>query len=90
MPHIVWRPQAREDLRRIIDFVSDRNIAAALRLATLFEQAAERLADHPYMHRAGRVPGTREAVVHPNYIMTYRVHEAVEIVSIFHTRQQYP
>jgi len=43
------------------------------------------------MHRSGRVPGTREAVITPNYILVYRVTEdAVEIVNLMHTRQQYP
>lgn len=43
------------------------------------------------MYRPGREPGTREAVVHPNYIMIYRVTtEAVEIVNILHARQRYP
>jgi len=37
------------------------------------------------------VPGTREAVVHANYITIYRVTaEAVEIVSVVHARQLYP
>jgi len=37
------------------------------------------------------VHGTREAVVHPNYILIYRVGtDAVEIVSLVHARQQYP
>jgi toxin ParE1/3/4 len=47
--------------------------------------------DHPFLYRPGRVAGTREAVVHPNYILVYRVTaEAVEIVSVVHARQQYP
>lgn len=34
---------------------------------------------------------TREAVVHPNYILVYRVTaDAVEIVSVVHARQEYP
>jgi plasmid stabilization system protein ParE len=37
------------------------------------------------------VEGTREAVVHPNYIIVYRVTtDAVEIVSVVHARQEYP
>jgi addiction module toxin, RelE/StbE family len=91
MPHIVWRENSREDARRIVDYISDRNPAAALRLAELLEYAAERLADHPYMHRAGRVRDTREAVITPNYVLVYRVGTGViEILTVKHTRQQYP
>ncbi|MEC3948912.1 type II toxin-antitoxin system RelE/ParE family toxin [Sphingobium sp. HWE2-09] len=91
MPHVIWRAKAREDVRNIIDYIADRNPTAALGHVDLFEQAAERLADHPYMHRAGRVPDTREAVVAPNYILVYRVGaHVIEIVSVKHTRQQYP
>jgi plasmid stabilization system protein ParE len=43
------------------------------------------------MHRNGRVPDTREAIVTPNYILIYRVGtEAIEILNVKHTRQQYP
>lgn len=91
MPHVVWRPSAQEDARRIIDYISDRNPAAAVSLAELFARTAERLADHPHMHRAGRVPDTREAIVTPNYILVYRVAaEAIEVLNVKHTRQQYP
>jgi addiction module RelE/StbE family toxin len=90
MPHIVWRARAREQARQIIDYIADRNPAAAVRLADLFEQAAERLADHPHMHRPGRVPETREAIVTPNYILVYRVADPIEIIAILHTRQHYP
>jgi plasmid stabilization system protein ParE len=55
------------------------------------EACAEALPAHPYIYRPGRAPGTREAVVHPNYILVYRVTaEAVEIVNLVHARQQYP
>ena len=91
MPHIIWRPKAREDARQIVDYISDRNPPAAARLAELTEYAAERLADHPYMHRAGRVPDTREAIITPNYMLVYRVGtEVIEILAVKHTRQQYP
>lgn len=47
--------------------------------------------DHPYIFRAGRVSGTREIVIHPNYVVVYKVaDEHVEIVRVLHTRQQYP
>ena len=57
----------------------------------IIEAFVEWLPDHPHMFRPGRVAGTREAVVHPNYILVYRVTgEAVEIVRLVHSRQQYP
>jgi toxin ParE1/3/4 len=43
------------------------------------------------MYRAGRVAGTREALVTPNYLVIYRVTaNAIEILAVKHTRQQYP
>ncbi len=49
------------------------------------------LAEHPYLSPAGRVSGTRELVVHPNYLIVYRVAASrVEIVVVVHTRREYP
>ena len=55
------------------------------------EAFAERHAPTSAHVSPGRVPGTREAVVHPNYILVYRVTaEAVEILRLMHARQRYP
>ena len=88
---LVWRESAREDVKRIAAYIADRNVAAAERLKRVIDAAAERLPSHPLMHRPGRAPGTREAIVHPNYILVYRVTaDAVEILNVLHARQQYP
>ena len=88
---LVWRPQARDDLISIIDFIAERDFPAAQRLGRKIEAAAEKVPDHPLMHRPGGVPGTREAIVHPNYLLIYRVTaETVEVVSVVHARQRYP
>jgi len=74
-----------------MDYVSDHDEVAATRLRDRMFDIAERIAEFPYMFRRGRRPNTREAVVHPNYILIYRVGaEAIEILSVLHTRQQYP
>jgi toxin ParE1/3/4 len=87
---LVWRPEARADLLGILNYIGDRNLAAADRLGALIEDAAERIPLHPFMHRSGRVIGTRKAIVHPNYIVVYRVGEIIEILAVLHARQQYP
>jgi addiction module RelE/StbE family toxin len=87
---LVWTDEATADLLDILDYIAARNPTAANRLDAAIRHTAERLPDHPLIHRPGRVPGTREAIVHPNYIMVYRVGEAIEILALQHARQQYP
>lgn len=88
---LVWRGTALNDLKAIISYIAERNVAAARRLQEDVEACAERLPDHPFMYRRGRVAGTREAVVHPNYILVYRVGpDAIEIVNVMHSRRLYP
>ncbi|WP_338446184.1 type II toxin-antitoxin system RelE/ParE family toxin [Pelagerythrobacter marensis] len=70
---LIWRASALADLKQTIDYISERDILAAERLLAAIEACAERLPDHPFMYRPGRIAGTREAVVHPNYILIYRV-----------------
>lgn len=91
MLNLIWRSSARESLYEILEYIRDRNPVAAERLNGAIFDCADRLAAHPYMHRAGRVAGTREAIVHPNYILVYRVGEdAIEILDVVHARQRYP
>ena len=87
---VVWSDEATADLLEILDYIAQRNPDAADRIDVLVQQSVERLPDHPYMHRPGRVPGTREAIVHPNYIIVYQVGEMIEILAVVHARQQYP
>ena len=85
-----WNPAARASLWAILDFIADRNIFAAQDLYEAIETATQALPLHPYLYRRGRVEGTREIVVHPNYIVVYRVASVIEIVNVLHARQQYP
>lgn len=91
MLRLVWSAEALDDLETIIGYIAERNVAAAERLHGSIEHAAEQLPEHPYLYRVGRVPGTREAVVHPNYILVYRVDvDVVDILAVLHARQLYP
>ena len=87
---LVWTDEAIADLLGILDYVAARSPVASSRLNGLIQHAADRLPDHPFIHRPGRVPGTREAIVHPNYILVYRVGEVIEVLAVLHARQQYP
>ncbi|MDQ7986724.1 type II toxin-antitoxin system RelE/ParE family toxin [Pseudomonas sp. G34] len=88
---IVWRATARDDLLQIIRYIANEDPLAARQLKERLESAVLPLAEHPYLYRFGRVPGTRELIAHPNYILVYRVAaDAVEVVNVLHARQQYP
>ena len=51
----------------------------------------DRIEANPHLYRPGRVPGTREAVVHPNYVMVYRIEsETITILRVLHAAQRWP
>ena len=88
---IVWRAAAQEKLSQIVRFIAERNPEAAKRIKSLIEQSILPAADHPFLYRPGRVPGTREIVAHPNYVVVYRVTvDRIEVLTVVHARQQYP
>lgn len=82
---------ALEDRERIMDHIAVDNPDAAIALDETFESKAERALTHPLQHKQGRYPGTREIVVHPNYVMVFRItRDTVEFIRILHARQQWP
>ena len=86
-----WSEEATTDLVEIIDYIEQRNAVAAVSLLSAIVQSAENLPRMPYLFRLGRVAGTREIVVHPNYIVVYQVgDEAIDVLRVLHSRQQYP
>ena len=91
MQTIRWTEEAATDLVEILDYIEQRNANAARNLQAAIVQSAENLPLMPYLFRPGRVPGTRELVVHPNYIVVYQVgSDMIDILRILHSRQQYP
>lgn len=88
---VAWAEDALRDTETLVAYIAERNPVAALRIRNLIVEAAQRLGEHPYLYREGREPGTREVVVHPNYVVIYRVELAlIRIVNVLHTSQQYP
>ncbi|MGH8389921.1 MAG: type II toxin-antitoxin system RelE/ParE family toxin [Pseudomonas sp.] len=87
---VEWRPEARAELRKILTYIGNLNSKAAIELFQSIEIATSALLEHPHLYRLGRVSGTREIVVHPNYLVIYQITDRIEIVSVVHARQEYP
>lgn len=87
---------AREDLRSIVRYIGKGNPGRAKSFGTELRDKTKLLAQQPELGRKGR-PGLpdwlREQVVHPNYIVFYRVLAAtrtVQILRLKHAAQQLP
>lgn len=82
---------ALADRDAIMVFISQDNPTAAIDLDLEFEAKAENARLRPKLYKAGRVKGTREIVVRPNYVMVYRViGNVVDILRVLHAAQQWP
>ena len=92
MKPVIWHPGAEDDLEEIVDYIAIYNVEAALKLARRIVGAIEdSLPSSPYMGRLGRVEGTRELVVHQNYIVIYEVAaDAINVLNVIHAARIYP
>ena len=88
---LFWTPEALDDRRAIYDYIEADNPRAALTLDELFSEQVRHLIDHPGLGRIGRITGTRELVVHTNYIFIYDTTiELVRILRVLHAARQWP
>ena len=86
-----WRPAAIADLLAIVEYIADDNPDAAQALKDDIENRAARLPQNPRAYRVGRIEGTREMVVRPNYLVIYAEDaRAVTILRVLHAAQQWP
>lgn len=91
MPDPVWTGAARADLLAILDHVASDNPDAALSLVEDIEERTRALSDHPRMGRQGRVSGTRELVVHANYVVVYTDRaEGPTVLRVLHAARLWP
>lgn len=88
---VIWTRPARLDRIGIIRYIAKDNPDAAAWLNTRLSEAIKMLVRFPQSGRPGRVPGTRELVIHANYIVIYKlVGDTIAIVNVLHAAQQYP
>ena len=72
-------------------FHRPRQASGGARAGREFRDPRRPYRSQPHLYRPGRVPGTREAVVHPNYVMVYRIEgETITILRVLHAAQRWP
>jgi addiction module RelE/StbE family toxin len=83
-----WTHRSLSDISRIVDYVSQEDPVAALKLAATIRAKAEHLRAHPQLGREV-FPGLRELVVHRHYLLTYRIRSGrIEVLQVWHAAQQ--
>ena len=90
--NVVWTLPGVAALADIHAHISASNPAAADALRDRALSYVEmKLAAHPMIRRPGRVDGTRESVIHPSYIIVYRVTtDRIEILTVRHVARTWP
>jgi toxin ParE1/3/4 len=82
---IKWSKTALAPDDEIAGFIAKDIPTRATSFLLELQSAVTKLQAHPGMGRAGRVPGTRELVLHKNYIAIHRVRgDDVEILRLHH------
>ena len=89
---ILWTPRALADVAAVLAEIAAEDPGAASRFNDrLLELVETTLVTQPQMGRPGRVTGTRELIVHPRYILAYRVRgEVLELLAFRHTARLWP
>lgn len=81
-----WTRGALRQLDQILDYIAADNPVRATSFAQELKDKVGILAVHPGLGRPGRVPGTRELVLHRHYLAIYRVvGDEVQVLRIHHT-----
>ena len=82
---IKWTHTALRSVDEIAQYITQNNPTRATSFVLELKDAVTKLQAHPGMGRSGRVPGSRELILHKNYIAIYRVRgDDVEILRLHH------
>lgn len=88
---IRWTRKALENLDQIAAYIAQDNPTRASSFIGEIKAKTELLATFPGLGRPGRVPGTRELVVHANYVVPYRVKDnTAQIIRVQHVARLWP
>jgi toxin ParE1/3/4 len=89
---IHWSAASIKHLQEITGYLKGESATGTISTRRRIRETVQRIALMPFSGRAGRLEGTREAVVpRTPFIVTYKVSaQAVEILGIWHGARQWP
>ena len=88
---LLRKPQYWESLQAIEDYIAHDDPSAAIDLWLSIDDQVSRLADPNFPRRRGRVAGTLELVVHPNYVVILaQTLDTVTVLEVLHAAMKYP
>ena len=89
---VKWLRTASRNLDAAMEYIAREDANGAREIYAAIRERVAVLAEHPEIGRPGRVFGTRELVIerYP-YLIPYRIRDnEVQILRVFHTRQNLP
>lgn len=88
---VIWTPDAEQDRLDIWDYIAEDNPGAAARMDEVFSAAAVRLSKYPKLGKAGKIPGTRELILHQSYRLVYAIEDdKAWVLALMHTARLWP
>lgn len=89
---IKWLRKAIANLETEFQYIAEEDPQAAVRFVNEVWRLTQLLKEQPAMGREGRVPETRELILHNYpYIIPYRVrNNTIQILRVFHTHRKLP
>ena len=88
---IRWLRRAEISLGDIAAYIAQDNPKAADKTIEKIRNSTKILSMQPYIGKSGRIPGTRELIIPPNYILPYRIkNNEIHILQVFHTARKWP
>lgn len=94
MTVVRWTHSARRDYRNIVEWLRDRNPAAAVRIANAIDHRLTILETVPRIGRMGRLEGTRELVIpRTPYVAIYQLDDGedqIVVLRLLHSAQRWP
>ena len=90
---VVWLRQAQDDIKRLYDFLLDKEPVAAERAVRVIQLGARKLVDFPHIGRPMGDETERRELFIPfgagAYVLRYRIHsDTIVVIRVWHSREE--